>query len=120
MKADAPAVSEQSEEIADGAPEVEKPKRKKRAPTAKQLEEAEAAARPRYDPSKDRPAPYTAGPTTSILTWNVTSLNATLKKDPEAISKLVDANNADIVCLQVSVEQLKSHLISLGTYKLKA
>ena len=79
---------------------TEKPQKKKRKPTAKQLEEAEAAARPRYDPNTDRPPEYT-GEATRILSWNVTSLNATLRKDPEAINKLAEDNKADVICLQV-------------------
>ena len=57
---------------------TEAPQKKKRKPTAKQLEEAEAAARPRYDPNTDRPPAY-SGPACRIFSWNVTSLNATLR-----------------------------------------
>ena len=99
-KATVESAVEADDETLGNVETVEKPK-KKRKPTAKQLEEAEAAARPRYDPEKDRPPPCTDLETITILGWNVTSLNATLRKDPDAISKLVNDNGADVICLQV-------------------
>ena len=83
--------------IVEGNNEV-KPKQRK--PTQKQLEEAEAAARPVYDESQ-RPDAPSSGPLIKILTWNVASLSSTLKKDALAISRLVEKESADIVCLQV-------------------
>lgn len=80
--------------------EVEKPKAKKRKPTQKQIEEAEAAARPRYDEAK-RPTPCSSDTAFNIVTWNVASLSSTLKKEPQAISNLVEKERAHVVCLQV-------------------
>ena len=59
------------------------------------------AARPVYTESL-RPPAYKDGPCLRILTWNVASLNATLKKDPDAIGKLAAKEEADVICLQVS------------------
>lgn len=82
----------------------EKAKPRKRKPTFKQLAEAEAAARPVYEESQ-RPATPSNGPSIKILTWNVASLNSTLKKDALAISRLVEKEGANVVCLQVASQE---------------
>lgn len=41
-------------------------------------------------------------PTTSIISWNVNSLRALLRKDPLSGQNLVDSYTPDILCLQVS------------------
>jgi exodeoxyribonuclease III len=39
-------------------------------------------------------------PATRILSWNVAGLRAVLKKDPQAFTKLVEKEQADIICVQ--------------------
>lgn len=62
---------------------------------------AELEAKPRYDEAL-RPAKCKAASAFSIVTWNVASLSSTLKKDPRAISRLAEIENAHVVCLQVA------------------
>ena len=80
--------------------DAEKPKAKKRKPTQKQLEEAELEAKPRYNEAL-RPAPCKIDSAFNIVTWNVASLSSTLRKDPQAISRLAEKESAHVVCLQV-------------------
>lgn len=84
------------------APESAKPEARKRKPTKKQLEAAEAATRPVYDEAT-RPQLGEGVSAFKIVTWNVASLNSSLKKDPQAISRLALLENADVVCLQVRI-----------------
>ena len=50
--------------------------------------------RPRLDSTTGENSPFT------VLSWNVAGLRALLKKAPEAIKLLVDAENPDVLCLQ--------------------
>ena len=47
-----------------------------------------------------RPPPLAGGAGFKVLSWNVAGLRALLKKDPTAIRRLVDAEQADVLCLQ--------------------
>lgn len=51
-----------------------------------------------YDPTTDRPP---RDPSAFVaLSWNVAGLNGLLRKDPDAVSRLVAAEQADALCLQ--------------------
>lgn len=64
--------------------------------------------------------------TLKIATWNVAGLRAVIKKDPEALAKLVKANDIDILCLQETKLQemhlddpklkIRSHLLEAEGY----
>lgn len=47
-----------------------------------------------------RPPPLAAGQAFKVLSWNVAGLRALLKKDPQAISRLVEEEQPDVLCLQ--------------------
>lgn len=54
-----------------------------------------------------RPAPLPDGSYVKILSWNVAGLRGVLKKDPEALKKLIEAEQPDVLCLQV---RIRSHI----------
>lgn len=53
---------------------------------------------PFYSPSM-RPAPY-EGPALRLLSWNVAGLRGLAKKDPQALARLLEAEQPDVLCLQ--------------------
>lgn len=59
------------------------------------------ATGPVYDTSM-RAAKFD-GPAHRFISWNVAGMRALMKKDAEALRRLVDAEQLDAVCLQVCV-----------------
>lgn len=47
-----------------------------------------------------RPPRYAGGPALRVLSWNVASLRALLKKDPTALARLAADESLDVLCLQ--------------------
>lgn len=79
-----------------GSNEGSKAKPAAKKPRAKKVEWPPG---PLYDPATMRP-PKCANPALHVISWNVAGIRALLKKDAEALSKLVGAENPDVVCLQ--------------------
>lgn len=80
----------------------------KRAPAKKRGRQKapEQPVLPAYNVSM-RPPVYD-GPAMQVLSWNVASLRAMLTKNPAALKQLVEAENADVVCLQETKMQDKA------------
>ncbi|GIL73256.1 hypothetical protein Vretimale_4856 [Volvox reticuliferus] len=55
---------------------------------------------PQYTAALRKPPPPEGGPVLKILSWNVAGLRALLKKQPDAISSLVEREGVEVVCLQ--------------------
>eukprot|EP00887_Chlorella_sp_A99_P007478 scaffold2.g7478.t1 len=87
--AGAPAAAE-----AGGAPPAAKPAAKGRGRGKAAAAAPKSPPGPVYDASM-RPPPLAAGQAFKVLSWNVAGLRALLKKDPQAISRLVEEEQPD-------------------------
>ncbi|GLC44343.1 hypothetical protein PLESTB_000480200 [Pleodorina starrii] len=69
-------------------------------PAAKAKRGQKAEPLPQYTATLRKPPPPEGAPVLKILSWNVAGLRALLKKQPDAISSLVEREGAEVVCLQ--------------------
>lgn len=69
-------------------------------PKAKRTKKADLPPALQYTAAMRLPPPPEGSPVLKILTWNVAGLRALVKKDKDALSKLVAEEGVDVVCLQ--------------------
>lgn len=74
--------------------------KKKAPPKVPKAKPPSAPAGPAYDPTTMRLAPLPPNDSFKVLSWNVAGLRALLKKDPDSLKNLVQAEQPDILCLQ--------------------
>ncbi|KXZ56520.1 hypothetical protein GPECTOR_1g467 [Gonium pectorale] len=69
-------------------------------PKAKRGKKEPEPVLPCYTMAMRKPPPPEGSKALKILSWNVAGLRALVKKTPDSLSKLVDREGVDVVCLQ--------------------
>lgn len=84
-------------------------------PSPKRAAKATTSTKPIYDPlTMRKPYPPQEDKTIHVVSWNVAGLRALLKKDPNALKLLADAQSPDIICLQEHKLQQGKHCEDAG------
>ncbi|KAK9818714.1 hypothetical protein WJX74_001265 [Apatococcus lobatus] len=93
----------QADAVAEGVGEGVAP-----APAPKRRKKAEAPPPAVVYSTDMRPARLQKDQRINIVSWNVCSLPVLLRKDPEALTRLVEAEDVDVICLQETKLQGKA------------